>query len=245
MLEPKSPPLRPLGKAPAVAHAIAILRRLSQHPPEGVTSIARALNLSTSSCFNILRTLEMERIIAFDPVSKCYRLGAGLADLAGRALDPDNAFAICQPRLAKLTGETGATCALWRVTPEERLLLLGSASNGQATRIHLEVGQRIPLALGAAGRSVIAALGLSRDDIAQRFSTVRWDRAPSLVAYLDEIDTARRIGWATAVKDQHGAVRLSVSTLFFSGQRPPCELARVGKATLVAAAEISNILYAA
>ena len=201
----------------------------------------------------------MDRMVALDPASKTYSLGAGLADLAGRALDPESAFTICQPRLALLTRETGATCALWRVTREERLLHLGSASNGQATRIHLEAGQRIPLALGAAGRSVLAARDLNREEIAALFAAVRWDHPPTLATYLDEIETTRRTGWATddgayiggvttvaaAVKDKQGDARFCVSTLLFSGQRTPAELARAGAATRLAADEISNILYGA
>jgi DNA-binding IclR family transcriptional regulator len=236
---------------------MAILRLLSKQSTQGVTAIARTVGISPSSCFNILRTLEAERAVAFDARSKTYGLGAGLADLAGRALDPDNAFAFAQQRLAALARETGATCALWRVLPENRLVLLGSQSNGQAARIHLEAGQRLPLPLGAAGRSVVAALDLRPEDIARQFAEVRWDRPPSLKGYMQEIERAREVGWSlddgayisgvttvgAAVRDALGTVRLSVSTVFFSGQRSPDELARAGSATAAAAADISALLY--
>lgn len=244
-------------RSPAVAHAAAILRHMSAGVAEGVTGIARAVGMNPSSCFNILRTLEAERLVTFDPASKTYALGGGLVTLARKALDPDNAYALAQPRLARLARETGATCTLWRVLPENRILLLGAETNGQATRIHLEVGQRLPLPLGAAGRSVLAALDLPPAEVAALFEAVRWDRAPGLAGYLEELRTSRQIGWsvddgaylggvtsvASPICDDQGRPRLSVSTIFFSGQLPQDVIARMGEATLIAAVDLAEQLF--
>src|SRR3546814_12024026 len=59
----------------AVVNAITILRYLAGHEGQGVNAIARATNLSPSTCFGILKTLVGEEFAEFDPGSKHYRLG--------------------------------------------------------------------------------------------------------------------------------------------------------------------------
>jgi hypothetical protein len=74
-------------RSPAVSQAARILRCLSTAPaPLGVSAVARELGLSPSSCFNILRTLVAEGLLAFDPVAKTYSLGLGLVEIASSAL---------------------------------------------------------------------------------------------------------------------------------------------------------------
>src|SRR3546814_20989993 len=45
---------------------------LFRSPSQGVTSIARAVEMSPSSCFNSLRTLAHEGLISFNPQTKKY-----------------------------------------------------------------------------------------------------------------------------------------------------------------------------
>src|SRR3546814_18424214 len=59
----------------AVVNAITILRYLAGHAGQGVNAIARATNLSPSTCFGILKTLVGEEFEEFDSGSKHYRLG--------------------------------------------------------------------------------------------------------------------------------------------------------------------------
>ncbi len=53
----------------------------------GVAAVARGTRISTSTCFNILRTLTRARFVSFHQVAKTYTLGLAMAELAaGRAL---------------------------------------------------------------------------------------------------------------------------------------------------------------
>src|SRR5262245_61591275 len=70
---------RPPRPVPAVTRALAILRLLGRsEEPLGVNAIARALELIPSTALHILRVLVAEELVAFDPVTKRYRLDAGL-----------------------------------------------------------------------------------------------------------------------------------------------------------------------
>src|SRR5690606_35221240 len=124
-------------RVPAVTAAIAILRHLAGRPAaSGVTAIARATDLSPSSCLNILRTLAAESLVDFDPTSKAYTLGTGPITLARRALDPSGALDEARAGLEALARREGVTTSLWRRTAD-RLVLLGFAESGAATSIHL------------------------------------------------------------------------------------------------------------
>ena len=67
----------------SVRTAITILRFLaSQSKPFGVNAIAREVGVSPSSCFNIVKTLTLEGLLAFDERDKSYSPGPGLAMLS-------------------------------------------------------------------------------------------------------------------------------------------------------------------
>ena len=83
-----------------VANAIRILRHLSQSgAPERSVDIARRLSINPSTCFNILRTLFMEDVIDFNPMSKRYSAGLGLARLVGQLVTQGQRVQLVKPLL--------------------------------------------------------------------------------------------------------------------------------------------------
>lgn len=199
---PASPPdqaasadLRP---SPAVAHAAAILRHLGRiETAEGVTAIARATGLSPSSAFAILKTLSSEGLARFDPATKRYALGPAALELAARALGRDPLLRRAQPVMERLAQTHDAAVGLWRQVDGDRLMLLALAESGGATRIHMAVGQRQPLAAGAAGRALLAMTNPPADRVRAGFDAVRWQSPIDFETYLAGIEDARRLGHAT------------------------------------------------
>lgn len=240
------PPPTPGSTAPvvgSVAHAAAILRRLAQlAEPEGVNAIARAVGASPSSCFNILKTLAREELVEFDETTKRYALGPGLVTLARQALDPSRAFALARPALERLADRHGVTVALWRLT-RERLVLLGFADSDLATRIHMTVGQRLPMLVGAGGRCVAARLGLPPQALAAEFPKLRWQEPPTLSDYVASVEAARTNGWSVdaghflrgvttigaAIPAGDGPPAGVLSATMFAGQHDGAALARIGE----------------
>jgi DNA-binding IclR family transcriptional regulator len=226
-----------------VANAIAILRRLvAQDASMGVNALARAAGVSPSSCFNILKTLVAEGLADFDPVAKTYAPGPGLALFAAQGNDGQRAFAQCAPLLERFADVNGAAMALWGLTASNRLVLLGFAESPSTTRIHMTVGQRLPMLAGAGGRCVAAGLQLDDEAIAQRFDKLRWANPPSLAAFQRQVAETRQRGWAiddgaflagvttvsAPVGDRAGRVAYVVGATYFRGQRSERELVRVG-----------------
>jgi DNA-binding IclR family transcriptional regulator len=59
----------------AVVHALQIMRCLAASAaPLGAAAVARATGISTSTCFNILRTLTRAWFASFNPADKTCRL---------------------------------------------------------------------------------------------------------------------------------------------------------------------------
>lgn len=257
---PSSQPPADAPKAPAVTAAIGILRQLAGAPsPQGVTAIAKAVGLSPSSCFNILRTLASESFVHFDPATKAYTLGLGSIALARKALDPSAALDLVRPQLEDMARRFDVATSLWRISMTDRLVLIGLAESPATTRIHLTVGQRLPKYLGAMGRTVAAHTDLEGKAFAEQFAALRWDHAPDLASYKAEVAKVRSRGWAidvdnfmlgvtsiaAPVLDRTGDVRFCISNIFFSGQRGPADLNILGEATVALAEDFSRRLFSA
>jgi IclR family acetate operon transcriptional repressor len=256
MITPTDVPGLPRPPIGSIVQAAAILRLLGgSREPSGVTSIARTLGIGPSSCFNVLKTLVLEDLVAFDRMTKTYSLGLGTVDLARRALGRDAVVQAADLPMAALAEEHDAAVGLWRLAPGERLVLAALAESGAATRIHMMVGQRQPAAAGAAGRSVLAARGLDDGAIRAAFSGLRWQNAPSAVDYLAQVRAAEKRGYATdidqinrgiatvaaPVVDHLGMVRFVISASMFIG-RDAAALDMIGASVRGVAVELGQVV---
>lgn len=241
----------------AVANAAAILRTLvAEAVPAGVNALARGAGVSPSSTFNILKTLAAEGLVDFDPVAKTYSPGAGLFALAMQGANERGAFARCALKLEHFAGKHGGTVSLWRVTPFEKLVLVGLAESKTAARIQMTLGYRLPLLVGAGGRCMAYALGLTKTDIAARFPELRWDNPPTLQTYLREVQQAKKRGFAldigclfagistvsVPVLDLHHRPVFVVNMSFFQVRRSKDELAAVGEELTSLAPKVASAL---
>jgi DNA-binding IclR family transcriptional regulator len=230
--EAREPTQRRVG---SVRDAIAILRHLERiGGGEGVNRIARSLDLSPSSCFNLLKTLVAEQFVDFDDATKLYSLGPGAIALGRRALDPAGAFELFRPRLEALADKHSVTAGLLRLRRGEQLILVGLAESPAAYRIHMSPGQRLPAATGAGGRCVMAFSHLDEASVRRRFDAVKWADPPPFETYIAEVEAARVDGWAideghflTGVTtiaapclNASGAPEYVVTATLFTGQHP-------------------------
>ncbi len=244
----------------SVASAVAILRHLARHPEgAGVNAIARSLSLSPSSCFNVLKTLTRERFLEFDPASKLYTVGPDAILVARRALDPGGAFALCRADLEVLADRYQLAVGLWRTSRNRRVVLLGFAESEAATRIHMTVGQRLPILTGALGRCVAAHNGFDRTDLLAKLAEVQWANAPSMKEYLADVELARQRGWAidengfmngvttiaAPVLDGQGLVAFSISCALFAGQYDKAQQEEIGLAIRGVAERLSARIFGA
>ncbi len=241
----------------AVVAATRILRMLvSLRRPAGVTEVARTLELNPSTTFNILRTLAGEGLVAFDPVAKTYAPGLGLAELAVSALDSVGAVRVVRPHLETLADRFGVTMTLWLRVGSDRVLLVDRADGGGMVRIHMNLGQRLPLLVGALGRCMAVHAGLPEEELKRRYATLRSAALPPFTTFLRQVEQARRDGFAvdvnnfesgittvsSAVLDAAGRPLMALSAVGLSARLDRAEARRLGAALVEAAGEVGRAL---
>jgi DNA-binding IclR family transcriptional regulator len=239
----------------ALSSGLSVLRYLAATAtPVGVTRIARDLELNSSTCFNLLKTLVHERLVVFDESAKTYTIGLGLVELAKGSLEQASYARLVQPHLAELAMRHRTTATLWQRTSGERVVLVASADSAGAMHVHMSIGQRLPMYLAALGRSIAAASGLTASELRSRFSTMRWENAPSFETWLAEIEEVKVKGYAVdmdhyargvttvsaAILDRDKSPAMAISAVGFSGQFDAASIEILGADLRDRAAEISR-----
>ncbi len=180
----EAPALRDVG---AVVNALRILQFLAASTaPVGVAAVARGTRISTSTCFNILRTLARARFVSFHQVAKTYTLGLAMAELAAGMVGVSHAELI-RPELERLALNYETLVLLWRVTEDNHLVLIDRAHSQATIRVEIGIGYRLPLLVGAIGRCAAAVLCLPEADLRRRFAGLRWQSPPTFSTYQAEV----------------------------------------------------------
>ncbi|MCU6453117.1 helix-turn-helix domain-containing protein [Sphingomonas sp. A2-49] len=180
-----------------VVNAIRIMRYLSESgSPSRAITIARSLSINASTCFNILRTLVLEDIVEFDPLSKTYSTGIGLTRLVENFLTVGQRVAAAAPHIADLASRYSVTMALWKRVAPDRIVLIKSIPSPTDVRIEMAEGQRLPMMMGATGRLFAPRLDLTNAKLRSMFKTLRWQRPLSFEEYWEQVERAEEIGWA-------------------------------------------------
>ncbi len=140
----------------SLARGLRVLGCFTTQAPEwGAAELARAIGVDRVMAWRTLRTLCAENFVTQDPVTKRYRLGIRVIELAGSVLANLDPFAEAKPHMA----------ALWQETQETVRFILRSGTMivvanvlecPQSVRIVGNMGRRVPMYCTAAGRVFLA-----------------------------------------------------------------------------------------
>lgn len=225
---PVTPPVagKPVG---ALVAGLAVLRHLAAaDAPVGVSRIARDLDLHASTCFNLLKTLVNERLVLFDDATKTYRIGLGLVELAKGALEQASYVRLLRPHLEAVAARHQVTATLWQCVPGERVLLVDRADHASAMRVHMSIGQRLPMYIAALGRCMAAHSGLGDAQLRERLRGLRWDVAPRFAQYRAEVQQARVQGYAVDRSQYVKGVTTASAAILGADGRPLMAISAVG-----------------
>lgn len=221
-----------------VVNAVRILRYLAQKgAPERAADIARHLAINPSTAFNILRTLVAEDVVDFNPLSKTYSAGLGLARLAEQLVTQGQRVQMALPLMRQAAIEHGITVTLWRRMGDDRIVLVSSESSPTDLHIYMPIGQRLPILTGASGRLFVGRMNLGEQELHTEFTHIRWARPLSFEQYLKEVKRAQQRGWAVdngyfsdgvlaiaaPVCDTTGHIAYTVSAVMIRGQHSDAE----------------------
>ncbi len=228
----------------ALTSGINVLRYLAGTAARvGVTRIAKDLGLNSSTCFNIMRTLVHERLVYFDNETKTYSLALGLVELAKGALEQSSYARMIHPDLETIARTHDVTVTLWHCTTGDRVVLVDRMESNTAVRVHMSIGQRLPMFIGALGRAMAANLDLDRPALRRQFTSLRWSDPPSFDEYAQEVEKARKLGYAvdadryaqgvttisSAVLAQPAQPVMAISAIGFSAQLKPSKVRAIGE----------------
>lgn len=240
-----------------VVNAIRVLRYLAQKgAPERAVDIARHLSINPSTCFNILRTLVVEDVVDFNPLTKTYSAGLGLAQLMEQLVRQGRNVELALPQMREVAAKFGVTVTLWRPMEADRIVLVQSVSSPTKVRVDMPAGQRLPILLGASGRLFASRMGWDDSELRAAFSEIRWERPLSFASYLREVKRAAKLGWAVddghfaagvlavaaPVCDPAGAISYTLSAVTIRGQQTKDEIEALGEAIARLGQQLQHVL---
>lgn len=241
----------------ALVNGVKVMRYLAHSSDMvGVNQVARDLSLNPSTAYNILRTLVHERMAVFEPTTKTYGPGPAVADLVNGSLHSIDQRRLIRPHLQQIADKHHITVALWRRDPDEHAVLIDSVESAAAVRIRLDVGQRLPLYIGAMGRCFAAHAGYDKAGLKAKFSQLRWEGRLSFERYYREVEAARETGVAVdencfergvtsvaaAILDGSGEAVMAISAIGIAARNTGGKLIALGGDVRAAAARASRAI---
>lgn len=189
----------PVYSVPPVERAFKLLRHIAAGDnAHNVSHTARALGLSRTTLIRLIATLEAERMIERQQDGAGYKLGLGLAALAGQALFSTDLVQVGDPVLAKLADQLGLSSHLGILDGRDVLYVARRTPNLHLVS-NVRIGSRLPAHATTLGRIILAFT--PREAVVQLFHGVRLKAATAktpttLAALLRQIELDRGEGLA-------------------------------------------------
>ncbi len=177
---------------------IEILRELAKRKGAmGVTLLARHINRYPGTVYSVLKTLQIEGIVNFNPANKTYSLSyAGLLEIVGQQ-QPDDLLLRVEPEMRIKANQLGTCLYLSQHIRTGSMLVVSRATPDQPVAIFTRVGTRFPTRVGGAGRLHAGWQNLDRDHLAAAYKEMKWVRAqPDADTWIDQVHRDIQQGFA-------------------------------------------------
>ncbi len=144
--------------AQAIRRALDVVRTVGrlQRSEATLSRVARAAGLSPSTAYRILRTLTEERMLYYDEERRCYHLGILAFELGLAASGKSQVQGVYQPVVEEVARRTRLTTYLMARSGDEAVCLLCTEGASVIRARPIEVGQRLPLGIGAGSLAILA-----------------------------------------------------------------------------------------
>ena len=184
----------------ALQRAFAIMRLLSQAPPEGarVTQLAKSVGLTQATVHRTLKALVAEDVVEQDAQTRRYRLSIGFFVLAARAGNPMHLRDLCRPALLRLCASLGDTIFVLARSGFDAVCLDRSEGPFPIRSFTGDIGGRIALGIGQGSLAILAFLPEAEREEVIRFNLPRIRELGMFdeVYLRTEIEQVRELGFA-------------------------------------------------
>lgn len=141
----------------SATRALSILRHLGERPRSHV-DLSIALEIPKSSLTGLLGTMIDDGFVTYDTATRVYSLGPEVLLLAQRYLAGINVVSAGQTAVGEITRETGESTALV-VRAGDDILVVAKQNSETPIRRSMQLGERAPMSITAAGRVFLAYMG--------------------------------------------------------------------------------------
>lgn len=152
----------------AVRRALKLVRLVAETQQRGarLTDLARYSDLTIATASRILRCLAEERLLLFDERTRSYRIGSLAYELGLAARRDVGLINRWLPLVRGIADETGETAYLVGRSGAEAVCLVRVSARSSIRAVPFEVGDRLPLGVGAGSLALLASLSNEEiDDI--------------------------------------------------------------------------------
>jgi DNA-binding IclR family transcriptional regulator len=230
------------SKAPAISRAAAVLRLLGKaERPLGLQPISRELGLVPSTCLYVLRALTEEGLVAFDPATKRYRLDAGVLTLARQYLRNDPFPGLAQAALDRIASAHGVTTLGVQISELDHIVALAVSEGDGNFSLSTRVGSRFPALISATGRCIAAFGHHDVERLRKRFDSLRWANPPGFEMWLEQVEDARRTGYAIDAGHYIAGVTVLAAPVFTTSRSPSHALIALGLDGVIAATGVDRL----
>ncbi|MCB2076582.1 MAG: helix-turn-helix domain-containing protein [Novosphingobium sp.] len=148
------------GGAQAIRRAMDVIRAVAQFQRTGATlsKVASVTGLSMSTTHRILRTLTEERMLRHDETLRRYFLGFLAFELGLATQAESQVQHHWRETIERVARETRLTSYLMARSDYEAVCLVCAQGSTTIRAMPLEVGQRLPLGIGAGSLAILATL---------------------------------------------------------------------------------------
>jgi DNA-binding IclR family transcriptional regulator len=191
------------GGTQTIRRACEVVRVVAQLQRTGanLTRVARATGLKTSTAYRILRALTQEQMLRYDRAKRAYALGP-LAFELGLAVAPEAQVPpVWRDVVDRIARETRLTTYLVARSINDGVFLACVEGSTALRAVPMQVGQRLPLGVGASSLAILATLG---DAEVERITAAHKTRLNVFPTGKPRMDRIRR--WVERTREQGYAV---------------------------------------
>ncbi|MGR6965358.1 IclR family transcriptional regulator [Geodermatophilus sp. URMC 61] len=205
------------GGVQSIDRAVAILRCFdARHPTLGISEIARATGLSTTTTHRLLAAMQANRLVR-QTSDRRYGLGPLMVQLARSGALPTTLRDAALPVMTALRDEVDETVALHELLPSgERVVVDQVESHQELRRTYTDIGVPIPLPHGAPGKAILSMLPLDRQErwLSRPIQAVTPHTVTDPEALRAELAEARARGWAGSNAERTSGIRAVAAPIF-------------------------------
>lgn len=161
-----------IGGAQSIRRAIDVIRAVAQFQRSGanLSRVAQATGLNASTTFRILRTLTEERMLRYDDRERHYYLGLLAFEIGLVTQGQSQVQQHWRSTVENISRRTRLTTYLMARSDREAVCLLCVQGNMVIRAMPMDVGQRLPLGIGAGSLAILSTL--EDDEIARILDTL-------------------------------------------------------------------------